>query len=224
MTIFLKNILLLIISMMVLHPVRGQDGSPPSPVANPPVLMEAVGGNRAMLYSQIVDKKLRRFPRLGFFSIAELQPVWGESQIDDYMLQGHFTYDVFAGINAELGFFLDPVDGIRPSTGLIYAFVNQDLLIIFNPRLDLAKSPKLDLMLLTEFRPKLSEQLNLYSRLQGLNSRNIGQHFHARSYIRARLGINIKDISFGIANNFDFYGPAQYFENNFGGFILLELF
>ncbi len=211
-------ILLLTISAHSLEPATGGE------TMNPPIYAEAMAGNRAFFYSLIVDKKLQSIPKLGFFSVVEGQPEWGKPMMGDFMTQGHLTYRLVKGLDAEAGFLRDPVDGIRPSAGLLFSYGKPGMLLILNPRMDLVKNPKTDLLALAEFRPQISEKFRLYTRVQGLYSWNTGHDFHARSYVRLRLGLNIRDIDFGLASNFDFYGPKKHYESNFGGFVLFTLF
>lgn len=189
-----------------------------------PVIMEAFAGNRALAYQMIINKKLQSIPKLGFFSVTNMQPEWGKPKMDDYMVQGNLTYSIVRGIDLSGGFIWNPVDGIRPSAGIIFSYGNPDLLAVVNPRIDLSKNANADALALVEYKPKINEQLRLYTRLQGLYSRNLGQDFHSRSYVMLRAGLTYKDISFGAAAGFDWYGPVKSNKNNFGAFVALSLF
>jgi len=193
-------------------------------VKNPPIFLEAFGGNRALSYQMIVNKKFQSIPKLGFFGVTNLQPEWGEPQMKDYMLQGNLTYSIIKGIDLETGFIWNPIDGVRPSTGILFSYGNPNLLMVINPRIDLSKDPNFDVLGLIEYKPKLNDKLNFYSRFQGLYTRTLGIDLHSRSYIMLRAGITIKDITFGMANNFDWYGPIKFRENNFGAFVAFNLF
>jgi len=193
-------------------------------VKNPPVLMEGLVGSRGFSYQLVADKKFQSLPRLGYYGVVNFQTDWGESKIGDYMLQGHLTYTIVKGVNAEAGFFANPVDGIRPSAGLIYTYGNPEVFILANPRFDIAKNPNAELFALAEYKPKLTEKLNLYTKIQGLYCHNLGYDFHSRSYLWLRAGLTIKEFSFGLAGNIDFYGPAKHNENNLGIFLLVNLF
>lgn len=191
---------------------------------NPPIGLESFVGNRGLSYQMIVNKKLQSVPKLGFFSVTNFQTEWGEPKVNDYMLQGNLTYSIIKGIDLSGGFIWNPIDGIRPSVGVIFSYGNPNLLIVANPRIDLTKNANFDMLALVEYKPKVSEKLHLYSRIQGLYTQNVGQDFHARSYVMLRAGFTLKDISFGAAANFDWYGPMKHSENNLGGFVLVNLF
>ncbi|MBL7707285.1 MAG: hypothetical protein JNM21_17195 [Taibaiella sp.] len=196
----------------------------PIAVKNPPIIMEAFAGSRALAYQMIINKKLQSVPALGFFSVTNIQPEWGKPKMDDYMVQGNLTYSLIKGIDLSGGFIWNPVDGIRPSAGLIFSYGNPELLAVVNPRIDLSKNANFDALALVEYKPAINEKLRLYTRLQGLYTHNLGYDFHSRSYIMLRAGFSYKDFSFGAATNLDWYGPMKINKNNFGAFIALSLF
>lgn len=193
-------------------------------VKQSPIIMEAFTGNRALAYQMMINKKIQSIPKLGFFSVTNIQPEWGKPKIDDYMVQGNLTYSIIKGIDLSSGFIWNPVDGIRPSAGLIFSYGNPELLAVVNPRIDLSKNANFDALALVEYKPAMNEQWSLYTRLQGLYTHNLGYDFHSRSYVMLRAGLTYKDISFGAATNFDWYGPMKSNKNNFGAFVALSLF
>lgn len=222
---FSKNIVKTVVLVSVSLFATAQAKPQPSPlVKNPPIAMEAFAGHRAFSYQMIVNKKLQSVPGLGFFGVTNFQAEWGTPQINDYMLQGNLTYSFIKGFDVTGGFIWNPVDGIRPSAGIMYTYGSPDLLIVANPRIDLSENANTDLLALIEYKPALSEKLRLYSRAQGLYTYNLGHEFHARSYAMFRAGITVRDVSFGFAANFDFYGPTKHHEYNMGGFVLVNLF
>ncbi|WP_430611614.1 hypothetical protein [Flavobacterium sp. JP2137] len=193
-------------------------------VKNPPIFMETFAGDRALAYQMIINKKLQSIPKLGFFGVTNIQAEWGEPKVNDYMVQGNLTYSIVRGIDLSSGFIWNPIDGIRPSAGAIFSYGNPKLLAVVNPRVDLSKNANFDALALVEYKPAINEKLNLYTRLQGLYTHNLGYDFHTRSYVMLRAGLTYKDISFGAAANFDWYGPMKINENNFGGFVAVNLF
>lgn len=218
------NKVLLGISLFVsAFSVQAQESVVPTE-KSPPIFMETFVGNRALAYQMIVNKKLQSVPKLGFFGVTNFQPEWGDSKMNDYMIQGNLTYSIIRGVDLSSGFIWNPIDGIRPSAGAIFSYGNPKLLAVLNPRIDLTKNKNFDVLTLVEYKPKINEQLNLYARIQGLYTQNLGYDYHSRSYLMLRAGLTYKDITFGAAVNFDWYGPLKINENNFGGFVAVNLF
>lgn len=220
---YFNKLLLGITLFIAAFSVKAQEATAPT-AKNPPIFMEAFVGNRALAYQMIVNKKLQSVPKLGFFGVTNFQPEWGKSKMNDYMVQGNLTYSIIRGIDLSSGFIWNPIDGIRPSAGAIFSYGNPKLLTVINPRVDLSKNANFDALALVEYKPAINEKLNLYTRIQGLYTHNLGHDFHSRSYIMFRAGLTYKDITFGAAANTDWYGPMKVNENNFGGFVAVNLF
>lgn len=193
-------------------------------IANPPITIEPFIGNRALAYQMIINKKIQSAPRFGFLGITNFQAEWDTPIINDYTLQGNVTYNLGGGFDLNAGFIWVPEDGIRPTTGFMYTYVNPEFLLITNPRVDIAKNPNTDILLLVEYRPRINSNLQLYTRAQGLYGYNFYSKSHTRSYLMIRAGITFKDFTLGIANDIDYFGPEKLRLNNFGGFIMVELF
>lgn len=219
---YLKNLILFSLLSILVFPVKAQKEA--GIKYSPPVFMEAFAGDRSLAYQLIIDKKLQSVPRLGFFSVSDIRPEWGEPQMSDYMIQGNLTYSIIRGIDLSGGFIWNPVDGVRPTTGLIFKYGSPKVLAVVNPRIDVAENPNFDALGLFEYKPPINDKFNLYTRLQGLYSYNFGHEFHTRSYLMLRAGLTWKDITFGPAVNFDRYGPTKISKNNIGGFIAVNLF
>lgn len=216
-----KKSTILILFLIISNFIKAQEASK---IQNPPVIMEGLVGSRGFSYQLVADKKFQSIPRLGYYTVVNFQIDWGESKIGDYMLQGHLTYTILKGLNAEAGFFANPVDGIRPSAGFIYTYANSNVFVLANSRVDIAKNPNAELFALAEYKPELNEKLNLYTKIQGLYCHNLGYDFHSRSYVWLRAGLTVKEFTFGLAGNFDFYGPEKYNKNNLGFFLMVNLF
>lgn len=193
-------------------------------IANPPITVEPFIGNRALAYQMIINKKIQSAPRFGFLGITNFQAEWGTPTINDYTLQGNATYSLGSGFDLNAGFIWVPEDGIRPTTGFMYTYSSPEFLLITNPRIDIAKNPNTDILLLVEYRPRINSNLQLYTRAQGLYGYNFNFDYHTRSYLMLRAGITFKDFTIGVANDIDYFGPEKLRLNNFGGFIMVELF
>ena len=220
----MKNIKTAILAISLLFASLSIKSQEELTIKNPPIFIEAFTGNRGFGYQMLINKKIQSVPKFGFFSFTSLQSEWGESLMNDYIVQGNLTYNIIKGIDLSSGFNWNPIDGIRPSAGVLLSYGNPNLLSIVNPRIDLTKNPNFDVFGMVEYKPNINERIELYTRLQGLYSRNLGHDIHARSYIMLRAGLTFKDITLGVASNLDWYGPLKQNESNFGGFIALNLF
>ena len=195
-----------------------------APIPNPPISVESFFGNRALTYQMIIIKKMQSAPHLGFLGISNFQATWDTPAIDDFVHQGNVTFGIASGLDISAGFIWEPFTGIRPSAGFIYSYANPNLLVITNPRMDMAKNPNADILVLIEYIPELSKKLRLYTRAQGQYGYNFGLENHTRSYLMLRAGLTFGDFTVGLAKDFDYFGPEKSLLHNTGGFIRLELF
>lgn len=216
------NALGLIVFFFISQALYSQD-SEPQPIKNPPVTAEALFGTRGMAFQMITNKKFQTLPRFGFFSVTNLVGEWDQRQVNDYMTQGNLTYRLAKGLDVVSGFHVTNVTGFRPTAGLMYTYATPELLLVLSPRADLMADGVLEGLLLLEYRPKISSKMNFYSRIQALYGQSTGTGQHERSYIMARAGLSYHEFSVGLGANSDWYGPMKHYEENFGGFIILQL-
>ena len=193
------------------------------PIKNPPITTEALFGNRGMSFQMIIDKKFQSIPRLGFFSVTNLVGEWDNNRIEDYMTQANLTFEFAKGFKLTGGFHVTPVTGIRPTAGVMYTYANPDWLVVVNSRTDLSQDINVEGLVLVEYKPKINDTWRFYSRVQGLYEYNTVIEKHYRSYVVARAGVSIKEFTFGVGANIDYYGPAKHNENNVGGFLSFQL-
>jgi len=191
---------------------------------NPPIIMEAMIGSRGVMHQLIVNKKFSSIPQLGFFSVTYGTATWEKEISPGIMTQAHLTYSLIKGLDVSLGMQYSPVNRFRPVAGLVYSYTTPKLLIVLNPKFDLVDDYASQNLAIFEYKPKLNDNLNFYTRFQGLYGFVPESGNHSRSYIMLRAGLNYKEFSFGAASNFDWYGPRKQNENSFGLFINALLF
>ncbi|MEN5193480.1 hypothetical protein [Sphingobacterium faecium] len=221
--LFFSAVMATFLSTSILHAQTKNEVDKPL-VQNPPITMEALVGNRGVMYQLIVNKKFQSIPKLGFFSVTNATAAWEKEMTPDIMTQSHLTYSLFKGLDVTSGMQYTPVYGFRPVAGLIYSYNSKDLLLIVNPKVDLADDLATETMAIVEYKPKIKEKLNFYSRVQGLYGFVPDSGIHNRSYLMLRAGLSYREFTFGAASNFDWYGPMKHNENNFGIFVSALLF
>ncbi|MDQ1150878.1 MULTISPECIES: hypothetical protein [Sphingobacterium] len=90
--------------------------------------------------------------------------------------------------------------------------------------MDLASDFASENLALVEYKPKINDKLNFYSRVQGLYGFVPESGNHNRSYVMFRAGLSYKEFTIGAATNFDWYGPMKQKENSYGIFASILLF
>lgn len=196
-------------------------GDPP----NPPVSVETFAGNRYLNFQMIVAKPFAPGSRFSFFNVTNFNGSYqNEMRKNEFLTQALINYRVVGGLSLAGGATLNYMTGFRPTVGLQYTIANREWLLVLLPRVDLRDDNNLEGFALLEYKPRLSETLGLYSRVQGLYNHNTRQEFHDRSYLYARLGLTYRQYAFGVGANFDQYGPFRVATSSFGAFVRAELF
>lgn len=193
--------------------------------SNPPVLFEALAGNKGFASQMIVNKAFEGSRKFGFFSVANISSKWSENNSKDAMIQANLTFEIVKNWRLVGGSHYTPTTGLRPTAGFIYSVHFNDFLFTVNPRfIGFSKSSIAEGFMMMEYKPKISETWYGYSRVQGLYSETIQDGKHARSYLMLRLGMTYKSITFGAGANFDSYGPFKESKQNYGVFAAARLF
>ncbi|MDP9962239.1 hypothetical protein [Chryseobacterium lathyri] len=214
----MKSPLLIACVLLLSNYLKAQE--PPSPeFKNPPVVVEVLAGNNGYASQMTVNKSFRSFPKLGIFSVTNFSSRWSETNSKDMMNQIHLTYHFAKGFSVLAGTHYTPSSGLRPNTALMYSYSSKEFLVTLMPRIDLANNSNWEGFALVEYKPKLNEFWNLYTRAQGLYCATINSGDHARSYLMLRVGISSKEFRFGLGANWDAYGPARNTKANYGVFV-----
>lgn len=195
----------------------------PAAFQNPPINVEVMPGTRGISMQIIIDKKIKSVPQLGFFSVTDFNSDWNQDQLSDLMVLGKVTVDLVKNVRFGAGFQNTP-GGIRPSAAFIYTYANPDWLIIAMPRVDVSKNANFETLGIVEYKPEINHKWRFYSRLQGTYVHALSEDLHTRSYLRARVGATIREFTFGVGANLEYYGPLKHNENNVGAFLQVALF
>ncbi|CAH0165952.1 hypothetical protein [Chryseobacterium sp. Bi04] len=192
---------------------------------NPPVVFEALAGNKGIASQMTINKGFQEVRGLGFFSAANISSKWNEDRSNDAMIQVNITYEVIRNIRVLGGMHYTPTTGLRPTAGLLYSLSTPEFLLIVNPRfIGFSEKSIAEGMILLEYKPAINKNWKGYSRVQALYSETIKDGAHARSYLMLRLGVSYKPLTFGLGANWDRYGPFKESKQNFGVFAAIRLF
>ncbi len=191
---------------------------------NPPVSVETFAGNRYLNFQMIVAKPFAPGSRFSFFNVTNFNGSYqNELRKNEFLTQALINYRVVGGLSLAGGATLNYMTGFRPTAGLQYTAANREWLLVLLPRVDLRDDNNLEGFALLEYKPRLSETLGLYSRVQGLYNHNTRQEFHDRSYLYARVGLTYRQYAFGVGANVDQYGPFRVATSSYGAFIRADL-
>ena len=211
----MKNLLSLIVCICLLHPVLGQKA---------PLPVEVMAGNNRANLLIIINRPIDAAGKFNFFNVtvgaADYKNTPSETEI---VLNNSITYAVGKGFSAASGLQWHYKLGFVPTVGIQFLKASPDYLIVIFPTYNFKPGPAIETVALAEFKPKLSDKLRLYTRLQGLFVRDIEHGVHARSGTSLRAGLTFDKFTVGLGSNFDAYGPLKFEKSNHGLFFQMRL-
>lgn len=113
--------------------------------------------------------------------------------------------------------------GVFAKAGLQYAHIAKNYTLFSWAVLELRDSPGIDYFLLARYTPRLTEQLNLFSQLELVNTFPTAETNNFSFVQRLRLGLKAGDWQFGAGADFSQLGRKNYFTSrNVGAFLRHE--
>jgi hypothetical protein len=189
-----------------------------------PIPIELVLGNSRLGLQSIINKNLPESKRFSFFSVTNFESDYSQNSNSlDFINNSQISFEIYKGFGISSGGNINKVTGLSPTLGLQYVFANPKWLFVVTPNLIFTTRNTASLLSILEYKPKLTDQLKVYSRVQGLYNHNIKSSAHERSYLQLRIGIEYKKYQFGLASNLDYFGPNRSFKENYGVFIRANL-
>jgi hypothetical protein len=199
------------------------------PAQGAPTPIELLVGNQGFSFQLILSKQFSPASKFGFFNVTSFASGYKQAnQTTSFISQSCLTAEVWKGISAvaglsAMGFPATPLE-VRPTAGLQYSLFSRDVSVFVLPRFDLTQTYNFETLAVLEYKPMLSKNWGIYTRVEGLYNYNTEQGYHEITEINLRLGLSYKNVQFGVGSIQDFYGPNPYNVKNFGLFIKTDLF
>jgi hypothetical protein len=211
----MKNFLLLFVFTCFLYPVLGQKA---------PLPVEVMAGNNRANLLIIINRPIDAAGKFNFFNVtvgaADYQNTPAETEM---VINNSITYALGKGFAASSGLQWHYKLGFVPTIGMQFLKASPDYLIVIFPTYNFKPGPAFETVALAEYKPKLSDKLRLYTRLQGLLVRDLEKGTHARSGTSLRAGVTFDKFTIGLGSNFDAYGPLKFEKSNHGLFFQMRL-
>lgn len=186
-----------------------------------PIPVELLMGNKYGTVNVSLNRNFSQNSRFGFFHMNTVQFDYNNKLNNSFLLQDLLYVETFKNLRVAAGVAYSK-GGFNTTAGLQYAYSGKRLLFLFAPRINIISDPTYDLMTIIQFKPSINENVKLFTRVQMLNLFNSDGNI--KSYQWFRLGLEVKGLQFGIAANFDEYGPDPSIESSFGLFLRKEIF
>lgn len=180
----------------------------------PPIPVELFIGHRALSYQHVFNKNLWK-QRINFFNISAIDAEFGENPGNQFVISSFVSYNVGKGFSVGLGGEIQPPGAVM-YVGAQYAYASQRFLLVIFPSVNLNGPTQFAQFSLLEYRPSFNEKLSGYFRIQFLVSTDF--HVYGRGYQQFRAGLQVRNIQFGLAANFDQFNSNAIKTSNYGLF------
>ena len=186
-----------------------------------PTPIELMIGQKYGTVNLIYDRHFSQNSRFGLFHMNTVQFDYKNKIYNSFILQDQLYVETLKNLRISGGVVYSN-GGFNPTAGLQYVYGGRKLFFLCAPRINIKSSPSYDLMTILQFKPEINDRLKLYTRFELLHLFDSGGNI--KSYQWMRLGLEVKGIQFGLAADFDEYGPDPSVKSNFGVFIRKEIF
>jgi hypothetical protein len=184
--------------------------------------VEVLVGNEAINTQIILNKKFSKNSKAGFFGIVNFNmPHDKNDPIFRYhIILANVYYGLTKNIRVFGGGFSNKID-YGASAGIQAVFPSKNSFLMIHNRHSLVKNYASEFMIIYEYRPKISDKLNLYTRAQLMGETDFKEF--KRGFQMLRLGIGNEKIQYGLGVTFDQFGNLPIKYENYGLFIRTEL-
>ena len=186
-----------------------------------PIPVELMSGHKFTSVDVSLSKSFTKDSRLGFFHMNTLVIDYNDKSENSFILQDLLTYQLVKNLKIVGGAFYG-MPGFNTTVGFQYYYPGKNFSLLFAPRINITEEPSYDFMTILQYKTGISDNTKLVTRLKLLNLFDANQHI--KSYQWLRVGLEMKGTQFGLAFDFDEYGPDPSVQYNFGLFIRREIF
>ncbi len=187
-----------------------------------PIPVEIMLGSRYTAINVVVSKQFAEHSKFGFFHLNSLTIDYQDKNKSDLALQNLLFYEFIENFRLTAGVFYGTKPGFSPTAGAQYLKIGPKWFVLFSPRINIESDPSVNLFTIVRYKTKINEKIGLYTSLQALNI--FDGYGHIKSYQWFRAGMDLKGSQFGIAANFDEFGPGGSLTASVGVFLRKEIF
>jgi hypothetical protein len=186
-----------------------------------PIPVELMAGNKYTSVDVSFSKSFVQDSKLGFFHMNTLQADYNNKYNNSFAVLDLLTYELVKNLKIAGGAFYG-IPGFNTTTGLQYNYVSKNVFFLFAPRINITDVPSYDFMTILQYKSDLTQKMKLFTRIKLLNL--FDAEGHIKSYQWLRMGLERNGTQFGLAADFDEYGPHPDVQYNVGLFIRREIF
>lgn len=186
----------------------------------PTIPFEIFAGNRAITYQHVLNKNILD-NKFNFFNMVSFDTEYKDNGSNIYVIQSLVSYKITNKFSLGLGGQLQNI-GAFAIVGVQFAHSTDNFLFVVLPTVTITGKSNYEQFLLLEYRPKINEKIRGYFRTQFLINTDFTRY--NRGYQQIRLGLEKKNIRFGLATTFDQFNSSRITTSNYGVFMRYLIF
>lgn len=212
--------LLFLMSVLFFSTVAlAQESGDKSP-SSAPIPVEMFFGSNRLVANITMNKRISGSDRLGLIVSSYIAAAYdNDNSKNESMNVLLFSYDIYKGLGVIGGAALNSHWGFRPFAGGQYSYANKIIFAMLSSGFYLTETQSFEAKAIVQYMPRLKGNWSLYTKIDGLFSEAMDVMKHDRSALYGRLGLSYKAFGFGLAVDFDWYGPSAMSRENYGLFI-----
>lgn len=186
----------------------------------PPIPVEFFVGNRAITYQHVLSKNILN-NKFNFFNVVSVDAEYKENGNNIFFVESLISYKIAKKFSLGIGGQLQNI-GAFAIVGAQFTHATDSFLLVVLPTVNITGKTNYEQFLLLEYRPKINEKTRGYLRTQFLVNTDFANY--NRGYQQFRLGLEKKNIQFGLAATFDQFNSSVITTSNYGVFTRYLIF
>jgi len=183
--------------------------------------VESAAGSQYATLNVLISKPFSPESRIGYFHQSTLAMDYQDRSKDDLTMQHLMFFELRKSIRLTGGTFYCSVPGFSPTVGVQYMREGNNWFVLCAPRVNIERDPSFTVFSIMRYKIALSENITFYSSVQALST--FDGNVHIKSYQWLRIGLEVRRIQFGLAANFDEFGPNPKVRFSPGLFVRFEV-
>ncbi len=188
----------------------------------PPIVFETLFGNERVAMTLSLNKSIAGEFR--YNNITSTSVFYDYTKAPRELVSvNSIIYQFHPNIGVSAGTQYHFVKGFIPTAALHLSYANPTWLFVLTPYYNFMPWANLETIGIVEYKPAVSKNLRLFTRLQGFYSQDFKENERERAMLYFRLGLTMQKYTVGFGGNLDYYRPAMNDIQNFGGFVRIDI-
>ncbi|HRP90353.1 MAG TPA: hypothetical protein PKX92_09945 [Edaphocola sp.] len=189
---------------------------------DPPINFETLVGikrsNSALTMNKTIEGNFR------FSNITSVAAFYDKDKgATELVSVNSVGYQIHKNIGVYTGIQYHYSKGFMPHIAVSFAHATPDFLIAITPYFNFMPFYGLETIGVMEYKPKIGNNTRLFTRVQAFYGHNFEAKSWAREMLYFRAGLSIKQFTFGLASQFDYYVVGNKQILDYGPFLRMAL-